>query len=125
MTMNINLTPHLEDMVRQKVASGLYASASEVIREALRLMEEHDRTRAVKLEQLRQDIRDGLENGEPTSWNPKEIKQEAREKRATGSAGKDESGYDDVLSAAAETKKGHDLNNAIQSWHHERDTDRR
>ena len=43
MTMNINLTPHLEDIVRQKVASGSYASASEVIREALRLMEEQDR----------------------------------------------------------------------------------
>ena len=60
MTMNINLTPHLENRVKQKVASGLYASASEVIREALRLMEEQDQTRAVKLEQLRQDIRDGL-----------------------------------------------------------------
>lgn len=39
-------------------------------------------------------------------------------------AGKDESGYDDVLSAAEEIRKGNDLNNAIQSWHHERDTDR-
>ncbi len=45
MTMNVNLTPQLEDMVRRKVASGLYASASEVIREALRLMETQDRAR--------------------------------------------------------------------------------
>lgn len=89
MTININLTPHLEDMVRQKVASGLYASASEVVREALRLMEEHDQARAVKLEQLRQDIREGLESGEPTPWNPKEIKQEGRRKRAARSAGKE------------------------------------
>ena len=38
MTMNVNLTPQLEEMVRRKVASGLYNSASEVIREALRLL---------------------------------------------------------------------------------------
>jgi antitoxin ParD1/3/4 len=70
MTMNINLTPQLEDMVRRKVASGLYASASEVVREALRLMEEQDRLRAAKLEQLRQDIREGLNSGEATPWDP-------------------------------------------------------
>ncbi|MGH2561763.1 MAG: type II toxin-antitoxin system ParD family antitoxin [Thermomicrobiales bacterium] len=40
--MNVSLTPHLESMVRQKVASGRYNNASEVVREALRLMEEHD-----------------------------------------------------------------------------------
>ena len=67
--MNVNLTPQLEEMVRQKVASGLYTSASEVIREALRLMDEQDRVRAVKLEQLREAIRDGLNSGEPTPWH--------------------------------------------------------
>lgn len=82
MPMNVNLTPHLEDMVRQKVASGLYTSSSEVVREALRLMEEQDRIRAVKLEQLRQDIRNGLNSGEPTQWNPEEIKRDGRTKRA-------------------------------------------
>ena len=40
MTLNVNLTPELEAMVRDKVATGLYSSASEVVREALRLMEE-------------------------------------------------------------------------------------
>ena len=38
MGMNVNLTPQLEDLVRSKVSSGLYTSASEVVREALRLM---------------------------------------------------------------------------------------
>ena len=89
MTMNINLTPHLEKIVRQKVTSGLYASASEVIREALRLMEEQDHARAIKLEQLRQDIRDGLNSGEPTPWNPNEIKQEGRRRRAARNTGKE------------------------------------
>jgi antitoxin ParD1/3/4 len=39
MTLNINLTAHLEKLVRQKVDSGRYNSAGEVVREALRLME--------------------------------------------------------------------------------------
>jgi antitoxin ParD1/3/4 len=87
--MNINLTPHLEDIVKQKVTSGLYASASEVIREALRLMEEQDHARAVKLEQLRQDIREGLNSGEPTPWNPEEIKREGRKRRAARTPSKE------------------------------------
>jgi antitoxin ParD1/3/4 len=41
--MNVSLTPELESMVREKVESGLYTSASEVVREALRLMAENDR----------------------------------------------------------------------------------
>lgn len=81
MTMNVNLTPQIEEMVRRKVASGLYTSASEVVREALRLMDEKDRVRAVKLEQLRQDLRDGLDSGEPTPWDPEEIKREGRKRR--------------------------------------------
>jgi antitoxin ParD1/3/4 len=82
MPMNIDLTPQLEEMVKKKVASGLYGSASEVVREALRLMEEQDQVRAVKLERLRQDIRDGLESGDPTPWSPDEVKQEGRKRRA-------------------------------------------
>jgi len=34
--MNISLTPELEKVVRERVESGLYNNASEVIREALR-----------------------------------------------------------------------------------------
>lgn len=83
--MNVNLTPQLEKLIKEKVASGLYNSASEVVREALRLMEEQDRVRAVKLEQLRRDIREGLESGEPTPWDAEEIKREGRRRRAARS----------------------------------------
>ena len=76
--MNVNLSPQLDEMVRQKVASGLYTSASEVVREALRLMEQQDCIRTAKLDQLRLDIREGINNGESTSWDPEEIKQEGR-----------------------------------------------
>jgi antitoxin ParD1/3/4 len=84
--MNVNLTPQLEEMVRHKVASGLYTSASEVVREALRLMDEQDRVRAVKLQQLREAIREGLNSGEPTAWEPEEIKREGRKRRAAQTA---------------------------------------
>ena len=87
MPMNVNLTPQLEALVRQKVASGLYSSASEVVREALRLMEEQDRMRAIKLEQLRQEIRDGLNSGDPELLNIEEIKREGRARRSTQKAG--------------------------------------
>lgn len=54
--MNVSLTPELERIVKNKVDSGLYNSASEVIREALRLMAEQERVDAMKLELLRAEI---------------------------------------------------------------------
>lgn len=41
--MDVSVTPELERFVAEKVASGRYSSASEVVLEALRLLEEHDR----------------------------------------------------------------------------------
>jgi antitoxin ParD1/3/4 len=87
MPMNVNLTPHLEDMVRRKVASGLYSSSSEVVREALRLMEEQDRLRSAKLDQLRQDIQEGLNSGDPKPWSAAEIKQDGRKRHSIRSSG--------------------------------------
>ena len=63
MPMNINLTPHLEEMIRRKIESGSYNSASEVVREALRLLEQEDQLRNLKLQKLRHDIQDGLDSG--------------------------------------------------------------
>lgn len=80
MTLNINLTPQLEALVRQKVSSGRYNSASEVVREALRLMEAQDQLQAAKLERLRQDIREGFESGPARPWNVAEMKREARKR---------------------------------------------
>ncbi len=78
MPMNINLTPSLEKMVRDKVKSGLYTSASEVIREALRLMAEQDSIRQARMDQLRQDIHAGMESGTAVIWNPKDVKMAGR-----------------------------------------------
>ncbi|HEX5011778.1 MAG TPA: type II toxin-antitoxin system ParD family antitoxin [Planctomycetota bacterium] len=58
--MNVSLTPELEQLVQDKIASGLYTSASEVVREALRLLAESDRQRAMRVHQLREEIAKGL-----------------------------------------------------------------
>jgi antitoxin ParD1/3/4 len=85
--MNINLTPQLEEMVRQKVESGLYTSASEVVREALRLMAEKDQLRIAKLEQLRQDLQDGLDSGPAVVWDAADLKSAGRAKRHAKASG--------------------------------------
>ncbi|MEI8390417.1 MAG: type II toxin-antitoxin system ParD family antitoxin [bacterium] len=60
--MNISLTPALEKMVQDKVASGLYNSASEVIREALRLLSERDEIKKYRIEELNREIQEGLDD---------------------------------------------------------------
>jgi antitoxin ParD1/3/4 len=54
--MHVSLTPKLEELVREKVESGLYNNASEVVREALRLMQEQEEIRRLKLEKLRGEL---------------------------------------------------------------------
>ena len=61
--MNVSLTPELEELVRSKVESGLYNSASEVVREALHLLDDRDRLREIKIEKLRKEIQKGLDSG--------------------------------------------------------------
>jgi antitoxin ParD1/3/4 len=62
--MNVSLTKELEELVADKVKTGRYLSASEVVREALRLLEERDRIKEMRLAELRKDIQKGLESGE-------------------------------------------------------------
>ncbi len=62
--MNVSLTPELEQLVQQKVKSGRYLSASEVVREALRLLEERDRIRETRINALRSEIAVGMEQGD-------------------------------------------------------------
>ncbi len=80
--MNVSLTPQLEDLIKKKVESGLYGSASEVIREALRLLDERDRLHTMRLEELRAEIKKGLDSGEPTPLDVNAIKARGRERLA-------------------------------------------
>lgn len=71
--MNISLTPELEQLVSDKVKTGLYQTASEVIREGLRILNERDQ----HLEALRRDVRAGFEavqRGEFSEFDGKNIK---------------------------------------------------
>lgn len=61
--MHISLTPALEKMIRRKVDSGLYNNASEVVREALRLMAAQEEAGRLKLDRLRKALADGEESG--------------------------------------------------------------
>ena len=59
--MNVSLTPELEKLVESKVQSGRYQSASEVVREGLRLLDDQDRLREMRLEEVRRKIQAGLD----------------------------------------------------------------
>ncbi len=76
--MNVSLTPELEKLIENKVKSGLYHTASEVIRDGLRLLEERDRLYRARLDALRKDIRKGLESGPATLFDPKDLKKRVR-----------------------------------------------
>ena len=51
--MNVSLTRELEEFVRERVATGRYHSASEVVREGLRLLESREQVRRLQMEDLR------------------------------------------------------------------------
>lgn len=70
-TLNVSLTPELAGLIEDKVASGMYHSASEVVRDGLRLLKDQDDQREAKLENLRNELRKGvesLERGETTTY---------------------------------------------------------
>jgi antitoxin ParD1/3/4 len=74
--MNVSLTPELEAMIRQQVESGRYNNASEVVREALRLLDEHQR-----VQHLRALLAVGLEQaqrGELVEFTPELVDDIAR-----------------------------------------------
>ncbi len=66
--MNVSLTPQLEKLVSDRVESGRYNSASEVVREALRLLQERDEVREVQLQGLRSKIAEGLDSLDRGDW---------------------------------------------------------
>jgi antitoxin ParD1/3/4 len=78
--MNVSLTPKLEGYVKAKVKAGDYNNASEVIREAVRLLQERDTGRKIELAALRRAIREGEKSGSPMPWDPELIKRQARKK---------------------------------------------
>src|SRR5947208_2234590 len=60
-TRNINLTDHFDRFVENQVSSGRYSNASEIVRAALRLLEEQNQVREAKLKALRQAAKQGFD----------------------------------------------------------------
>jgi antitoxin ParD1/3/4 len=61
-SMNVHLTPDLEQFVQNKMKSGCYNSASEVVREALRLLEERDEVFTLRKDEIRKQIEEGWQS---------------------------------------------------------------
>lgn len=85
--MNVSLTVELEQFVSERVESGNYGSASEVVREALRLLRQSEEVRELRLQELKLEIRRGLdqlEAGQAVPLDAAAIKAKAR-RQAAGS----------------------------------------
>ena len=82
MNLNVSLTDELVKFVKTKVESGRYASSSEVVREALRLLEKHDHEEAEKLRWLQQAWKDGSESGDFAPLDMNAVKTEGRQRLA-------------------------------------------
>ena len=54
---------HFESFIKEQIQQGRYASASEVVRDGLRALEDQEKLRAVKLEALRKEIQRGADSG--------------------------------------------------------------
>lgn len=82
-TRNINLTDHFDHYVQRQVSSGRYSNASEMVRDALRLLEQEEQERQVKLKVLRQAAKQGFDEIDQGKGivlkNKKAVKQLLRE----------------------------------------------
>jgi antitoxin ParD1/3/4 len=82
MPSSYTLGEHYEKFVRELVESGRYNSASEVLRDGLRLLEDAEVLRKVRTEELKKLIQEGLDSGESEPWDVEEIKAEGRRRLA-------------------------------------------
>jgi antitoxin ParD1/3/4 len=71
--MNLSLTPELEQLINERLESGMYNSASEVIHEALRLLQERDELQRHRQEELRREIAVGLAEADQGALAPLDI----------------------------------------------------
>ena len=87
--MDIELSSRSEELIRQKVASGQYRDASEVLEEALLILEEHDQQRLVSLRAALDIAEEELARGEGIPYTPDlvaEMRQSARKMAREGRA---------------------------------------
>lgn len=82
MNMNVSLPEELANFVKDKVSTGRYGSSSEVVREALRLMEKTEQQEAEKLRLLHEAWKEGVDSGDAGEIDFKALKKEARARLA-------------------------------------------
>ena len=70
MAMNVSLTPELERYVNQKIESGLYQTASEVVRAGLRLLKEREDLHRQTVEELRRELQVGIDEADRGELSP-------------------------------------------------------
>jgi antitoxin ParD1/3/4 len=83
--MEVKLNRRFAEFVREQVEAGLYDSAEEMVRDALRLLERAHQARLAKLEALRREVDVGLaelDAGQGEPWDPEAIKQDGRRRRS-------------------------------------------
>ena len=71
--MNVSLTPELEQLIHKKVETGLYLSASEVVREALRLLQDRDKLQEMRFEEVRKEIHIGIGQADRGEVGPLDV----------------------------------------------------
>ena len=86
MASSYSIGDHFESFVNELVESGRYASASEVMRDGLRLVEERERLREAKLQALRRSIQEGLDSGPAAPLDMTEVRAKGRQHRAARNA---------------------------------------
>jgi len=80
---NVSLTPELEGFINQCLASGNFANASEVVREALRLLQREDEAvQARKIVKLRRAIQAGIDSPDADGFDMKKVVKRLRTRKA-------------------------------------------
>src|SRR3954454_16423693 len=78
MATSYSIGKHFEGFIEKLIESGRYATASEVIRDGLRLIEEREQSREAKLEWLRTEIQKGFDSGPAREFDPKTLAEEVK-----------------------------------------------
>jgi antitoxin ParD1/3/4 len=87
LNISISLTPEFVSFIRAKVKSGRYTSTSEVVREALRLLERAERQEAERVKALRHAWKEGIDSGDAGELDFSNLREAARQELARGKKG--------------------------------------
>jgi len=78
MATSYSIGKHFEAFIESLIASGRYSTASEIIRDGLRIIEEREQRREAKLEWLRAEIQKGLDSGPAREFDSKTLAEEVK-----------------------------------------------